>query len=379
MSDEFVLDVADGFGAVADAFRENFAEGLEIGAQFSAYRHGEPLVRLVGGSFDRKGTRALRGDDLIAVFSSGKAVAALVVALCVERGELDYDQRVSEVWPEFAAEGKGELTLGEVMSHQAGLCGITSEAWRPVDWLDWSKACAELAGQAPLFPPGSVSGYHPVTYGFLAGEPIRRATGRTLGDMLREDLCEAHGLDIFIGTPPSEHERCAQMRKPDAMADFGEITAETRAAFLTPWASPGGAGVAAWREAELAGSNCHASADSLARFMRLAVDGVLEGREVLSNATLAQFKKSRSYGGDRVLPFTLDYAAGVMRNAPNFNYGPNAGTVGHSGWGGSCVFADGEAGVHAAYAMTRQSNSLMGDPRSLRVIGALYECLAVSD
>ena len=369
------LDVAEGFGAAADAFRKNFADGLEIGAQFAAYRNGEPLVRLVGGSFDRKGTRALAGDDLIAVFSSGKAVAALVVALCVERGELDYDAKVADVWPEFAAEGKDGLTLAEVMSHQSGLCGITSEDWRPVDWLDWETTCAKLAAQAPLFPPGTASGYHPVTYGFLAGEPIRRATGRTLGDILREDLCTPHGLDIFIGTPATEHGRCAQMRKPSELSDFGEITPETRAAFLTPWASPGGAGVAAWREAELAGSNCHASADSLARFMQLAVDGTLAGERVLSPSTLAEFKQSRSLGPDRVLPYTLDYAAGVMRNAPNFNYGPNATTVGHSGWGGSCVFADGETGLHAAYAMTKQSNSLMGDPRSLRLIEALYAAL----
>ena len=379
----FQIDVAEGFGGVADAFRANFADGGgsgggvggEIGAQFSAYRDGQPLVRLVGGGFDRRGSRALAGDDLVAVFSSGKAVAALVVALCVERGQLDYDAPLTDWWPEFAAHGKGMVTLGEALSHQAGLSGITNPDWTPRDWFDWNKTCAELAGQAPLFPPGSASGYHPVTYGFLAGEPVRRATGRTLGDLLREDLCAPHGLDVFIGTPASEDHRCAQMRKPSAMADFGEITPATRAAFFEPWSSPGGAGVEAWRRAELAGSNCHASADGLARLMGLAATGTLGGERILSDATLKALRAERIRGRDRVLPFELSIGAGVMRNAPNMFYGPGANTVGHSGWGGSCTWADPDTGVSGAYAMTRQGPSLMGDPRALRLIGALYAAL----
>jgi len=370
----FTLEIADGFGSVADAFRANFTDDLEIGAQFSVYQDGQPLVQLTGGYKDRRRTTALAANDLIAVFSSGKAVAALIVALCVERGQLDYDAPMSTYWPEFAAEGKGELTLAQCLSHQAGLSGITDPDWTPKDWFDWDKVCATLAAQTPLYPPGKLSGYHPVTYGFLAGEPIRRTTGRTLGHMLREDICEPHNLDIFIGTPESEHSRSAEMRKPPAMSDFGEINPVTRAAFLQPGSSPGGAGIAAWREAELAGSNCHASADSLARIMRLAVDGALNGTTFLSEPTLAAFREERIHGPDKVLPFTLSIAAGVMRNTHHF-YGPNADTVGHSGWGGSCVFADADAKLSGAYAMTKQSTSLMGDPRAVRLIDAVYACL----
>ena len=374
MSDTpYTLQVADGFGPVADAFRANFEEGLEIGAQFCVRRGEEGLVDLVGGHADRKRTRAMGADDLVAVFSSGKAVAALVVALCVERGDLDYDAPLTTWWPEFGAHGKGGLTLAQCLSHQAGLSGITDPDWTPADWFDWNRACAQLAGQEPIFPPGSASGYHPVTYGFLAGEPVRRATQRTLGDLLREDVCGPSGLDVFIGT--DAHDRAAEMRKPSAMAEFGEITPATRAAFFEPWSSPGGAGAKAWREAELAGSNAHATARGLSAVMGLAVDGHLLGERMLSDATLENLRRSRIRGRDRVLPFEIDFAAGVMRNAPNFNYGPNPDAVGHSGWGGSCVWADPDAGISGAYAMTRQSNSLMGDPRSLRLIEAVYGCL----
>jgi len=374
----FTLDVPEAFGPVADAFRANFADDLEIGAQFAAVRNGRPLLSLTGGHADRKRTTPLRADHLIAVFSSGKAVAALVVALAVERGQLDYDAPVSRYWPEFAAEGKADLTLAQCLSHQAGLSGITDPDFTPADWFDWDMTCATLAAQTPIFPPGSTSGYHPVTYGFLAGEPIRRATDRTLGHTLREDLCAPHDIDIFIGTPASEHARCAEMRKPPGISDFGTITDATTYAFLKPWSSPGGGGIKAWREAELAGSNTHASAEGLATIMQLAATGKLGGQQVLSPDTRVQLTRSRINGPDRVLPFTLDIAAGVMRNTPqngkNF-YGPNAETVGHSGWGGSCTFADPETGLSAAYAMTKQSTSLMGDPRSTRLIDALYACL----
>lgn len=376
MSDvPFTLDVAQGFGPVADAFRANFTEAspgeIDIGAQFCAYRHGEPLVRLVGGWFDRKRSRALDGTDLVSVFSSGKAVAALAVALCVERGQLLYDAPLSAVWPEFAAQGKARLTLAECLSHQAGLSGITDPEWTPRAWLDWERTCATLAAQAPIFPPGSASGYHPVTYGFLAGEPVRRATSTTLGEMVREDL--APDLDVHIGLPPELSPRCAEMRKPSALPDFGAITPATDYAFLKPWSSPGGVSREAWRAAELAGSNTQASADGLARLMQLAVDGTRDGRGLLSAPTLDAFRAERVSGPDRVLPFELSIAAGVMRNSHGF-YGPNPDTVGHSGWGGSCVLADPD-GLHAAYAMTRQSASLMGDPRSLALIRALYACL----
>ena len=370
----FTLEVADGFGPVADAFRQNFAEDLEIGAQFAAVQNDRQLVHLVGGHADRKKTEPLRDDHLIAVFSSGKAVAALVVALLVERGQLLYDAPMSAVWPEFAAEGKQDLTLAQCLSHQAGLSGITDPNWTPADWFDWTRTCAQLAAQPPLFPPASASGYHPVTYGFLAGEPVRRATNRTLGDTLHEDLCKPHALDIFIGTPESEHPRCAQMRKPTSLSDFGTLTEATEYAFLKPWSSPGGGGMTQWREAELAGSNCHATAHSLARIMQLAASGTLDGKQYLSPDTLAQFSRSRIHGPDRVLPYTLDIAAGVMRNSLGM-YGPNPDTLGHSGWGGSCVLADPDAGLSAAYAMTKQSNSLMGDPRATRLVAALYDCL----
>ena len=216
-----------------------------------------------------------------------------------------------------------------------------------------------------------------MTYGFLAGELSRRADpqGRHLGLILRESLAEPAEADVHIGLDPSDHTRVAQMIKPRAMADLGVITPVKKAAFLEPWSSPSRISGDQWREAELAGSNCQATARGLAILMQAFVDGQVAGETILGAETWRAVTQSRIKGQDAVLPFEIDFAAGVMRNAPNFYYGPNSGTVGHSGWGGSAVFADAETGLHGAYVMNRQNHFLMGDPRANAVITAAFESL----
>ena len=365
------------FDELRAVIADNVSEHDELGFQFCVMQHGEPLIDICGGWTDRRRTEEVKDDTLFAVFSSGKAAAALVIAWLVEEDRIGYNQRIETIWPEFAKAGKENLTIGQIMSHQAGLSGITNPDWTPKDWFDWDKTIAQLEQQAPIFPAGSASGYHPVTYGFLAGEIAKRADKqqRSLGRILREELCQPGGSDVWIGLPSSEHARCAEMQKPKALANMGEITEATRWAFLKKWSAPGGMGAAAWREAELAGSNCHATAHGLAALMQAGVDGRISETPCLSEDTLASFSKSRIKGQNLVLPFELDFAAGVMRNDPNYFYGPNAQTLGHSGWGGSCVFADPVTGVHGAYVMNRQRNSLLGDVRATTLIKSVYAAL----
>ncbi|WP_051279911.1 serine hydrolase domain-containing protein [Hellea balneolensis] len=373
----FDIFVASGLEPVADAFKANFQDGLEYGAQFCAYRNGELILDLKGGWTDRKKTQAVSGDTLFSVYSSGKAMAAMVIAHLADQDRLGYNQLVATIWPEFAANGKGDLSVAQIMSHQAGLSGITHPDWTKEDWYDWDKTCAVLAAQKPIFSPASASGYHPVTYGFLAGEIARRTDKdmRSLGRILREDICSPQNIDVWIGLPESEHARCASMIKPKAMADLGEMNAATKAAFMSKSAAPGGRPESDWRKAEFAGSNCQATAKGLARVMQMAVNGNIGQTKYLSEDIVLSLRESRILGPNLVLPFDIDFAAGVMRNAPNYFYGPNAETVGHSGWGGSCVFADPISGLHGAYVMNRQDNTLLGDKRPRRLIDALYNCL----
>ena len=197
-----------------------------------------------------------------------------------------------------------------------------------------------------------------------------------MGQAVREDLADPFGLDLWIGTPDSEVSRLAELERPSSIPDFGRIDDIKRAAFLTRWASPGGRGGDVWRRAEIPSANAHATAEALARLMgAMACDGRLDGREVLAPAMAARAARERISGRDLVLPFDLSWGAGFMRNGPNFIYGPGGDSFGHSGWGGSCAFADPARRLSGAYVMNKQSPALIGDPRAVRMIQAAYGLL----
>ncbi len=363
------------FEAVRAAFAANFDEDRELGARFALAIDGEIVIDLMGGWADRAMSRPFAGDTLTPVFSTTKAMASLMVARLVGQGRLAYETPVAEIWPAFGAAGKGELTVEQVLSHQGGLCGLVGPM-APADWFDWNGVCERMAAMAPLWPPGTASGYHPVTFGYLAGEIFHRVDGRTLGTALREDIAEPFGLDLWIGLPDSEHARCAQVRRPPAMPELGEITDAKRLAFFTKWASPGGVDEATWRRAEIPSANGHATAPALARLMAILADGGwLDGQSVLRPGMSAEAGRERIAGRDLVLPYDIAWGAGFIRNDGLWIYGPGRETFGHSGWGGSCAFADPELGVSGAYVMNRQSAELIADSRARRLIEAAYASL----
>lgn len=362
----------DRFAGVRAVFEGNFATGQELGARFALVEAGELVVDLWAGFADRARTRLFDDKTLTPVFSTTKAIAALLIARLVDQGKLAYDQPVAQIWPEFAQAGKAAITVEQVMSHQEGLSGFPDEM-EPSLWFDWDAICAKLAAMAPLWPPGTASGYHPITFGYLAGEIFRRVDGRTMGTALRQDLAAPFDLDLWIGLPDAEHGRVADLQRPNGLPNFGEINAATKAAFLTPWSSPAGRGQAEWRRMEIPSANGHATAPALARLIgALANDGWLDGDEILSPSLIAEASRERIHGQDLVLPFVMSWGAGFMRNSAVKVWGPGEQTFGHSGWGGSCAFADPETKLAGAYVMNKQSTDLIGDARATRLIEAAY-------
>ena len=360
------------FSRVKDAFAANFESGQELGARFTVVQAGETVIDLWAGYADRACSRPFDETTLTPVFSTTKALAALLIARLVDQGRIDYGQTVASVWPAFAQAEKAAITIEQMMSHQAGLSGL-SERMDPTDWFDWDLICARLAAMTPLWPPGTASGYHPITFGYLAGEVFRRVDGRTMGRALRDDLAGPHGLDLWIGLPDAQAHRAAEMQRPTALPNFSRRTPAARAAFLTPWAQPGGRGAEALRRLELPSATGYATALALARLMgALADNGWLDGETILSPALIAEASRERIRGPDLVLPFDMSWAAGFMRNAATHPWGPGNETFGHSGWGGSCAFADPERKLGGAYVMNRQSPELLGDARPKRLIEAAY-------
>jgi CubicO group peptidase (beta-lactamase class C family) len=360
------------FAVVRDRFAAQFDQGEALGARFTACLDGQIVLDLIGGSTDLAGTTPFGPDTLTPVFSTTKAVMALMMARLVDQGLITYDTPVAEVWPAFAQAGKEPVTLAQMMSHQAGLPGFVPAA-EPEIWFDPPAVRERLAAQAPLWPLGTGSGYHPITIGYLAGEVFRRLDGRSLGSALREDICVPLGLDLWIGLPDSEHGRVAQMRKPPAAPDLGQIDEIKRAAFLDRGSAPGGRGSADWRRMEIPSANGHATAAALARLMAvIAGDGSLDGRAVVSRETLTALTRERVRGADKVLPFDLIWAAGLMNNTGSNGLGPGSQAVGHYGWGGSMAMADPERRLSVAYVMNKQSVHLVADPRPVALIEALY-------
>ena len=367
--------VAPGFEPVRDVFEQNWNDFDEIGAAFSIYRDGEPLIDLWGGWVDKNHSAEWADDTLVAVFSTTKAISGIVVAWLVDRGLLDYDTPVAQYWPEFAANGKAGITIADALSHQTGLPGLTQEM-DAGDWFNRDFIEARLAAQAPMWDlSDGGSGYQPITLGFILDAVARRTDGRSIGGILRDEIAGPHGLDFYIGTPESLHGRVAPHRLPPSAPDLGEINEFNTTAFLKPWSSPGRKGAAAWREAEFPAANGHGTARAIAALMGVyATRGHLQKTSIISSRVVNAAMKPRVSGQDRVLPFDLTLAAGAMVNAKDGFYGPEKQTLGQYGFGGSCGFADPVRGLSGSYAMNRQLPVLAGDARAMRLIDTVYEC-----
>jgi CubicO group peptidase (beta-lactamase class C family) len=225
-----------------------------------------------------------------------------------------------------------------------------------------------------MWSRGEGSGYHPLTWGYIAAEVVRRAAGRSLGAILREDICAPLGIDFWIGLPEAEHLRVAQVMKPREPTRFGEPNEALRAAFLTPWASVN-RGASDWRKVEIPSANGHATASATAQlYAAFAGKGVVSGRRIVSEETWEELTRPRVSGYDRVLHARTAFGAGVMLNV-QLMYGPNPDTLCHSGWGGSGAFGDPALGLSAAYITNRQGSDLLEDERRTRLIEALYGCV----
>ncbi|GAB4535571.1 MAG: serine hydrolase domain-containing protein [Parvularculaceae bacterium] len=364
-------DASGRFEAVRRAFAEAFGAGEEIGAACAAVLDGKPIVDLWGGRAAPRGDAPWTEETVAPVHSSSKAVAALMLARVVEAGALDYDAPVAEYWPDFAQNGKDDVTVAQTLSHQAGLCGFPTEI-DPMEWLDWDALCARLAAMPPLWDPGAQSGYHPRTFGYLAGEIFRRATGGDLADAYAADfpgLAFAFAPGRLAGAPP-----IAEMRKPSAPPALGPLNPYKEAAFLKPWSGPPMR--ADLRDHVNPGASGVGSARALAWIMHAFATGSgADGATLLSRRTLDAARKERTAGEDLVLPFRLSYGAGVMRNAGAKLFGPNENAFGHYGAGGSCVVADPDHGFGFAYVTNKMSSLLIDDPRPLRLLAALYSAL----
>ena len=366
--------VAPGYEGVRAAFKDNLASGQDVGAAFAVYRDGAALVDLWGGSRAEDRSVAITDRTVFGVNSTTKGAASICIAMLVDRGKLDYETPVSAYWPEFAANGKSAITVGEMMSHQAGLVG----AREPVtldDYIAHDDVAALLAAQEPFFRPG-LWGYHALTIGTLCDELVRRVDGRTIARFYEEEIASKIAIDVFMGLPIEEDDRYAEMfgAEDTPTGDFEVPNPEAMAAALAnpmiAWDFPN---QRYWRAAGHPAAGGTASARGLAKlYAALFSDAGQAGPKLLSKAVLEQAIRERITGVDQAMGVPGRYAAGFRLS--DGGMGPNPASFGHPGFGGSVAFGDPALRIGVAYTTNTMRNPGPEwiDTRVAALLEALY-------
>ena len=384
-------EVAPGFERVRDAFGGNFERHGDVGAAVCVYHRGRKVVDLWGGLADAATGRPWTADTLQLVYSATKAATATCAHLLAQRGQLDLDKPAARYWPEFAAEGKADIPVRWLLSHRAGL-PVIDHPMPLADLLAWDPMTAALAAQRPVWEPGTAHGYHGRTFGWLAGEVIRRVSGRSVGTFFAEEIAAPAGLDFFIGLPAAERGRVSRMiiDDPPGPETAGRIPVEAipeqfrglLAAFTDPGSLMNRAFALstpdidfndpAAQAAEIPSSNGICSADGLAR-LYAGLIGEVDGVRILDAGTTTAAIAEQAAGTDRVLLVPTRFASGFMLPTDEAPLGGPA-SFGHPGRGGSLGFADPESGVAFGYVVSHIRQD-MNDTRAATLVDAVRACL----
>ena len=375
-------------GTVANGFeqvREEFAaiatgQGADYAAQVALYRHGHQVVDLWTGP-------DIDGDALFGAYSASKGATHLIVASLVQDGVLDYEQKVSHYWPEFAAAGKGDLTLRELTAHRSGLVG--ADAGFSLEELADDRVVAErLGAQRPYWRPGTAFGYHALVMGALSAEVVRRATGRSLQDLFSERMTKAHAVDFHLGLPaelePRYRPTLPMLETPERLAELARDTkAPTslngiafnrhRPGGPQVWELPNHQVVRTLGTASFGGV---ASARGLARMYAAAISTVDGADPLLTPDTLGTVGQIHSIGTDAVLGMPKAFTVGFHAVA---EYYPQLGqgSFGHSGAGGQQAFADPRNGIAYGYTRRRMPFPAAPGPENDRLIAAAYKAASL--
>jgi CubicO group peptidase (beta-lactamase class C family) len=378
--------VASGFEPVKAAFEENMASRVEVGAAVSVWHRGREVVNLAGGVV-APGGAPFGPDTLQLVFSTTKGAVAICVGMCVERGLIDLDAPVARYWPEFAAAGKEGVTVAELMSHRVGLTSIDAKL-SLADALDWATVTKHLAAQAPYWEPCTAHGYHALTYGWLAGELVRRVDGRSVGAFLREEVATPLEIEFYIGLPeqlesrvapliaappPSTPEAAAMLAQVFGPGTFGGNALSLNGAFVPSSPDDDVFNRRDVHAAEVPATNGITTASSLAK-MYAACVGEINGVRLLSPAYVDRARIPLTSGADRCLVADTTFGIGFMTHGA-FSPMLGPGSFGHPGAGGSVGAALPEKELAFGYVMNQMQMNLAGDDRVTALTDALAACV----
>jgi CubicO group peptidase (beta-lactamase class C family) len=360
------------FAAVKTAFEANFASGRDVGASVAITIDGELVVDLWGGAVDEAKTQPWARDSITGVASTTKTATALCALLLADRGELDVDAPVAKYWPEFAAAGKSGVLVRHILGHTAGLPGWDARVEMD-DLYDWEKMTGLLAAQAPWWEPGTASGYHAVTQGYLVGEVVRRITGQSVGTFLKRELAGPLRADFHIGLAAEDDHRIAPSIPPETpeMPVGGADSIAMRMHNNPPlprekW------GDELWRRSEIPAGNGFANARGVAVLQSLlACDGEVGGKRLMSHEGARRVLYQQSDGPDLVFVAPVRWGLGFALSLFGMVL-PKHTLCFWGGSGGSLIVVDFDARMSFAYVMNRLQAAPFGDPRNAALLAAAY-------
>ncbi|MCP4760757.1 MAG: beta-lactamase family protein [archaeon] len=388
--------VEPGFEKVKEIFIESFKKGEEVGAACAVYHKGKKVVDLWGGYRDKKSKDPWKEDTMVCVFSTTKGMSSLAVALAISKGYFDVDEKVCKYWPEFAQNGKDNITIRQLLSHQAGLCAIDE----PMDLEilgNTERMSQNIAAQKPLWEPGKKHGYHAITLGWYESELIRKTDPqhRTVGQFFRDEIAKPLGIEFYIGLPDEiPDSRIANIHAPmykfrmifnmdklpkqfvRAMLKKGTITER---AFSNPkiLGEILKYNTREMRKIELPASNGIGLVRDIAKLYGIFATGGKElgiKPEVLE--ALEQPAKPPERGlFDEVLLIETLFSLGFLKQFPSFEFGTSVKAFGTPGAGGSFGYADPDTQTGFAYAMNKSGYYIYSDPRETVLSDAVFECI----
>lgn len=383
-----------GFESVRLAFADNFTHRRELGGACCAYYDREKVVDVWGGLRDKKAGEPWERDTMVIVHSATKGLAAMTLAIAHSRGWLDYEAPVSRYWPEFAQQGKGRITVRQLLAHQAGLFAIDEPVGRSVV-ADLDRLAVILARQKPAWQPGTRQAYHAITLGFYEGELLRRIDPqhRSLGRFFQDEIATPLELDAYLRVPDGiANSRFATLAPPgrlEMLLGFPvRLTLDAlnrrsnlyRALIVNP-------GSAVYldkqriyaRHLEVPSGLGVGTARAIARAYSAFANGGRElglRRETLDLLAAPAVPPTHGFH-DECLKGDVQFSLGFMKPSPAWPFG-SASAFGSPGAGGSLGYADPEAGVGYAYVTSKMGTSLTGDPRDVALRNALDRAVAVS-
>jgi len=365
------------FEALRDVLGASIDRGDDVGASVALTLEGELVVDIWGGWADEARTTPWDKDTIVNVWSTTKTMTALCALIVADAGELDFEAPVSRYWPEFGAAGKrGVVLVRHLLGHTSGLSGW-QEPMSTEDLYDWEKATSLLAAQEPWWPPGTASGYHALTQGYLVGEVLRRITGQTVGAFFREQVAGPLGADFHIGLAPSEYQRVSNVIPPPPIDLPEQVPPMAAKTLLNPPLDVPAVWTDEWRKAEIPAAGGHGNARSVAVVQSvLANGGEVGGRRLLSGAGCEKVLYEQSDGTDLVLGIPLRFGLGYGLPTPDIPINASGRACFWGGYGGSVIVVDMERRVTFAYMMNKMGSGIVGDDRAFKLIAAAAEVLS---